>query len=81
VVEELHETHPGICKMKSLTRSYVWWPNMDNDLENKDSKYERVKLPDKWKESFQSAMHPWECQADQERRSITSGSQYLWYSK
>jgi hypothetical protein len=35
VVDELHETHPGICKMKSLARSYVWWPNMDNDLENK----------------------------------------------
>ena len=28
VVDELHETHSGICNMKSLARKYVWWPNM-----------------------------------------------------
>ena len=35
MVEQLHESHPGICRMKSLTRSYVWWPNMDQELENR----------------------------------------------
>lgn len=35
VVEELHETHPGISRMKSLARSHVWWPRMDSDLEMK----------------------------------------------
>lgn len=35
VIEELHDTHPGICRMKSLTRAYVWWPRMDHDLEEK----------------------------------------------
>ena len=24
VVQELHETHPGIARMKGLARSYVW---------------------------------------------------------
>ena len=33
VVEELHETHPGICRLKALARSYVWWPKMDADVE------------------------------------------------
>ena len=35
IVEELHDTHPGISRMKSLPRSYVWWPKIDRDLETK----------------------------------------------
>ena len=35
VVEEVHEGHPEIGRMKSFARSYVWWPRMDTDLENK----------------------------------------------
>ena len=35
VVDEIHEGHPGISRMKSFARSYVWWPGLDKDLENK----------------------------------------------
>ena len=35
VMEELHETHPGISRMTSLAWQYVSWPGMDADLEQK----------------------------------------------
>jgi hypothetical protein len=35
VVEELHEAHPGIVKTKGEARSFVWWPGIDAELEQK----------------------------------------------
>ena len=35
VLEELHVAHPGVCRMKALARCYVWWPNMDKEIESK----------------------------------------------
>lgn len=33
ILSELHSAHMGIVKMKSLARSYIWWPNLDQNLE------------------------------------------------
>ena len=34
VTHELHEGHPGVNRMKALARSFVWWPQLDSDLES-----------------------------------------------
>lgn len=31
-LEELHRGHPGIQRMKALSRSYVYWPSLDNEV-------------------------------------------------
>ena len=54
----LENRHPGITKMKGLARSFVWWPGMDSDLENK------VKLclscQQNQKTPKVAPLHPWE---------------------
>lgn len=35
IVEVVHKVHLGVSWMKSLAWTYVWWPKMDQELENK----------------------------------------------
>ena len=35
LLDELHEGHPGMSRMKALARSFVWWPGQDKDIENR----------------------------------------------
>lgn len=58
VLQELHSTHLGIVKMKSIARNYVYWRNIDQDIESmvKSCKNcaDRRKLPQK------APLHQWE---------------------
>ena len=29
ILQELHRDHPGISRMKAVSRSHVWWPGLD----------------------------------------------------
>ena len=34
ILKEFHTGHPGISRMKSLMRSYVYWSSMDRDIDS-----------------------------------------------
>lgn len=58
VMLELHEAHPGMARMKSLARQYVWWPGIDADLEQK---VKTCKVCQSTRNSPAPApLHPWE---------------------
>ena len=39
ILQELHQGHPGMSRMKSLSRMYVWWPGRDKATESCVSSY------------------------------------------
>ena len=33
ILDELHQNHPGMSRMKRLSHSFVWWPGLDQSIE------------------------------------------------
>ena len=58
LLEELHFSHPGITRMKSLARSYVWWPSIDAKIELKVRSCEPCQATQK--SPALHPLHPWE---------------------
>lgn len=58
ILEEIHQGHLGVRKMKSLSRNYVYWPTLDNDLETMCRTCEPCRMV---RDAAPRAdMHPWE---------------------
>ena len=64
-MQMLHSGHMGISKTKNLARIYVWWPKIDEDIENLVKSCEPCQLnrndPEKHSShSWQYPSNPWE---------------------
>ena len=58
VLDELHEGHPGVSKMKSLARSFVWWPKMDSEIE--ECVKQCVNCQQNQHNPAKAPLHPWD---------------------
>ena len=58
VLDELHESHPGVSRMKAIARGVVWWPEMDSEIESKVNSCRECQLNQKT--PAQAPLHPWE---------------------
>ena len=57
LLRELHREHPGMSKMKSLARGYLWWSQMDKAIEEVAKSCQSCKAV---KPGAPAApMHPW----------------------
>ena len=58
VLQEIHNSHPGVTRMKVTARSYIWWPGLDAQIEKlanscsacQETKNTPPKVP----------LHPWQ---------------------
>ena len=58
VLEELHQGHLGVVKMKALARSYIWWPGIDKEIEETAKTCSGCQLMQA--EPSTAPVHPWE---------------------
>ena len=53
----MHSAHPGVLRIKPLTRSHVWWPGLDQEIKDCAKSYSPCQVD---KHSPPKApLHPW----------------------
>ena len=58
ILIELHENHPDVAKMKALACSYVWWPNIDSEIEMTMKSCKSYQINQAM--PARAPIHPWE---------------------
>jgi hypothetical protein len=58
VLSELHTEHTGISRMKAIARSFIWWPNLEADIERLVKACPRCQ-EQRNKPAITTPTHPW----------------------
>ena len=58
ILEELHEGHPGVSRMKSIAKGIAWWPGIDHEIEAHVKACPECQQNQKGLAS--ASLHPWE---------------------
>ena len=58
ILDELHEGHPGISRMKGIARGIVWWPGIDAEIEKQVQACQQCQQHQKLLAT--APLHPWE---------------------
>ena len=66
LLEELHVGHVGVCRMKALARSHIWWPHLDDAIEALCAECEACKTTAAMPPP--APIHPWQYPSSQWER-------------
>ena len=58
VLSQLHNCQPGVSPMKALSRSFVWWSNIDRGIENTVKSCRNCQMNKN--NPIKAPIHPWE---------------------
>ena len=66
LLKELHVGHVGMCRMKALARSHVWWPHLDYNIKALCTDCEACKTTTAM--PALAPIHPWQYPSSQWER-------------